>query len=73
MVKVLIAYVRPILEYASQVWSPSIVNLIYKVERVQNLFTKRILSVANLPYNECLNKLGLHRLESRCLCLDVLF
>ena len=31
MVKIFIVYVRPILEYASQVWSPSNVNLINRV------------------------------------------
>ena len=72
MVKVLIAYVRPILEYASQVWSPSNVNLINRVELVQRLFTKHIRSVAHLPYNKRLKKLGLQRLESRRLYLDVL-
>ena len=73
MVKVFIAYIRPILEYASQAWSPTNVNLINRVEHVQRLFTKRIRSVANLPYNERLNKLGLQRLESGCLYLEVLF
>ena len=52
MVKVFIAYVRPILEYASQVRSPSTVNFINRVERVQRLYTKRVRSVTNLPYND---------------------
>ena len=73
MVKVFIANVRPISEYASQVWSPSTVNLINRVEHVQRLFTKRIRSVAMLSYYERLNKLGLQRLDSRHLYLDVLF
>ena len=38
---------------------PSTVNLINRVEQVQRLFTKHIPSVANLPNNERLNKLGL--------------
>ena len=59
MVKVFIAYVESMLEYASQVWPSSTVTFINRVERVQRLFTKRIQSVANLPYNERLNKLGL--------------
>ena len=53
-----IAYVRQILEYASQVWSPSNVILINRVEHVRRLFTKRIRSVANIPYDERLTKLG---------------
>ena len=73
MVKISIVYVRPILKCASQVWFPSNVYLINRVERVQRLFTKRIRPVAHLPYSEHLNKLGLQRLESRRLYLDVLF
>ena len=69
MVMVFIACVRPILEYASQVWSPSTGNLINRVEGMQRLFTKRIRSVANLPYNERLKKLGLQRLESIGACI----
>ena len=73
MVKFLIAYVWSILKYASQVWSPSNVYLINRVERVQRLFTKRMRSGAHLPYNERINKLGFQRSESRRLCLDALF
>ncbi len=73
MLKVFIAFVRLILEYASQVWPPSTVNLINRVDCVRILFTKRIWSVANLPYNEHLYMLDLLRLESRRLYLDVLF
>jgi hypothetical protein len=73
MVKVFVAYVRPTLEYASQLWSPCVVDLINRVERVQRLFTKRIRSVSHLTYDERLVKLGIQRLESRRLFLDVLF
>jgi hypothetical protein len=73
MVKAFVAYVRPTLEYASQLWSPFSVDLINRMERVQRLFTKRIRSVAHLSYDERLNSLGLQRLESRRLYLDVIF
>jgi hypothetical protein len=73
MARVFVAYVRPILEYACQLWSPSTVNLINRIERVQRLFTKRIRSIAHLSYNERLSHLHLHRLESRRLYLDLLF
>ena len=42
MAHVFVAYVRSILEYACQLWSPSTVQLINCVERVQRIFTKRI-------------------------------
>ena len=73
MVKVFIAYVRLILEYVSQVWSLSTIDLINRIQCVQRLFTKRIRSAANLLYNKRLSKLGLQRLEIRRMYLNVLF
>ena len=73
MVKVFIAYVRPILEFASQIWSPYNIDFINRIERVQRLFTKRIRSVSHLAYDERLTRLGLQRLESRRLYLDLIF
>ena len=35
-------YVRPLLEFSSQVWSPHHKYLIDKVESVQRFFTKRL-------------------------------
>ena len=34
-----VAYVRPMLEYACQLWSPNTVELINRLERVQRLFS----------------------------------
>jgi hypothetical protein len=73
MSRLFVAYVRPILEYACPVWSPQTVNLINRVESVQRWFTKRIRSISNLSYTERLTYLGLQRLESRRLYLDLLF
>ena len=44
-------YVRPILEYASSVWSPHFIKYINSIENVQWHFTKRISST-ELPYLE---------------------
>jgi len=46
------AYVRPVLEYASNVWAPYLVKHINALEKVQKHFTKRIPSLANLSYPE---------------------
>ncbi len=42
--KLFTTYVRPVLQYASQVWSPSLIKNIEKVESVQRYFTKGILN-----------------------------
>ena len=34
MYRIFIAYIRPVLEYASQLWSPSTVDFINRIERV---------------------------------------
>ena len=45
-------YIRPMLEYATTVWSPSQITLINAIERVQKQFTKRLPGLKNLAYNE---------------------
>ena len=52
LVRAYIAYVRPLLEYATQVWSPHHVSLINLLETVQRGFTKRIPGFWNLSYAE---------------------
>ena len=37
-----VTYVRPILEYNSIIWSPSLVRDIEQLEKVQRRFTKRL-------------------------------
>jgi len=64
-------YVRPILEYCSPVWLPTTVGQINKIKSVQRRFTKRIKSLSNLTYDECLTKLGNDRLELRHLRADL--
>ena len=64
-------YVRPLLEYASEVWSPRYVTYIDKLERVQRYFTRRLPGFDSLPYHERLSLLSLDRLELRRLKLDL--
>jgi hypothetical protein len=68
-----ITYVRPLLEYASPVWSPSHLYLIHEIEGVQRSFTKRLPGLGNLTYAERLSKLGLQSLEHRRLIADLMF
>src|SRR6185369_14579262 len=64
-------YIRPILEYASVVWSPHLIGDIDAIERVQRRFTKRIPSIATLPYSQRLAACNLEILELRRIRFDL--
>ena len=49
---IFVAYVRFIMEYACQVWSSSMADLINGVERVRCLCTERIHIITNLTFDE---------------------
>jgi len=67
-----VTYVRPLIEYASCVWSPHSVSQIKKIESVQRRFTKHLLFCRGLRYSERLAKLGVVSLELRRLHLDLI-
>jgi len=69
-VKLFVTYIRPILECINILWSPNLVYLIDLIESVQRKFTKRINSLASVPYSNRLNLLNLEPLELRRLHLD---
>jgi hypothetical protein len=71
LIKAFKVYVRPILEYASSVWSPSHIGLINGIENVQRRFTKRLPGLSDLSYTERLTTLQLHSLEHRRLNADL--
>ena len=66
-------YVRPMLEYASCIWSPHLQNNVQKVESVQRKFTKRLLGFKSLDYKTRLLRLGLDSLEMRRLQQDLIY
>ena len=66
-------FVRSKLEYASEVWSPSIYKDIDLIESVQRRFTKRIPGCRNLSYPERLKLCNLESLELRRLKSDLVF
>ena len=70
-IKELIKDVRPLVEYASCVWSPSSVGLIRKIEAFQKRFTKRLPDFNVLDYHDRLVLLGLESLELRRLNADL--
>jgi len=66
-----ITFVRPVLEYASSVWSPHLIKHINVIERVQKYFTRRIPTLSDLSYPERLAAIDLEPLELRRLKADL--
>jgi len=64
-------FVRPLLEYCSQIWSPRLHKDIYNIERVQRSFTKRLPGFKFLSYTKRLLRLNLESLESRRVKADL--
>jgi hypothetical protein len=73
MRRAFIAYIRPILEYNSVVWSPSLLYLIELLESVQRSFSKRLPSLSSLTYAERLAVPNLEAFELRRLRFDLIF
>jgi len=71
LLKAYITYIRPLVEYASNIWSPVQVGLIEKIESVQRQFSKRIPALQGLSYPERLTALNLDSLELRRLRSDL--
>ena len=68
-----ITYIRPLLEYCTIIWNPTLKNFIDKIESVQRNFTKRIPTLASLSYLERLDSLQLESLELRRLRFDLIY
>ena len=64
-------YVRPLLEYNTVIWSPSLKCDVTAVEKVQRRFTKLLPGFRNLSYAERRSKLNLTTLELRRLHNDL--
>ena len=66
------ALIRPILEYGNPIWCPYKQKDIDDVEAIQRFFTKRIIGMSNLSYEERLIKLRLPSLGFRRLRGDMI-
>ena len=66
------AFVRPHLEYAHPVWSPTLKKHINNIEEVQRRATKMIDGFKNLEYQERLVRLNLPTLAFRRLRVDMI-
>jgi len=72
LLKAYCAYVRPILEYCTPVWSPHHAGLINAIEKVQRRFTKRLFGLSCLSYKDRLLSLKLESLHVRRIKNDVI-
>jgi hypothetical protein len=66
-------YVRPNLEYCTQIWSPDTVNGCRKVEKVQSEFTLKCfkrLGLSRESYDTRMERMGLQSLEKRRQVFD---
>jgi len=68
-----ITYVRPLLEYASQAWSPHLVTDINQLEAVQKRFTKRLNGMESMDYPSRLKALTIDSLQMRRVLADLIF
>ena len=69
----LIMSVRPLLEYATQVWSPHDISLVNSLETVLRGFTQHIHGFWNLSYAERLYRRQLPSLEQCRLLPDLVY
>jgi hypothetical protein len=73
LTKAFVTYVRPILEYATVIWSPYHTGEIAKLESVQRRFTKRLVGLRYMTYSDRIHFLELDGLEERRLRFDLVF
>ncbi|MEM7163782.1 MAG: reverse transcriptase family protein, partial [Bacteroidota bacterium] len=71
LIKIFCTFIRPILEYGSEVWNPYHIGEIKQLERVQRLFSRKIIGLKELSYVQRLESLGLKSLEYRRLFKDL--
>ena len=65
------ALVRPILEYATPVWTPFLVKHNKLIESIQRRFTKHLCGMRKLSYGQRIRVLGTCTLSSRRNYLDL--
>ena len=74
LIKIYKTYIRPKVEYNSQVWSPHLLKNKKKIEKIQKHFTKRACYRCGIPfssYKDRLFKLNLMSLEHRRMYHDL--
>ena len=72
MIPLFKSLVRPILEYGNILWHPYLIKHIATIENIQRRFTKRIIGLSDIEYEERLRILKLPSLEFRRLRGDMI-
>ena len=72
LIKLYKCFVRPVLEYASVVFSPHHISLIDLIENVQRRFTKRLYGMHDICYVDRLKLCNLELLELRRMHADLI-
>ena len=66
------ALIRPVIEYGNSVWCPHKLGDIDNIEDIQRYYTKRIIGLSKLSYEERLKKLKLPSLSYRRMRGDMI-
>ena len=67
------ALVRPVLEYATQIWAPNLWKLSDALEKVQRRATRMVIGLKGMSYEERLKSLNLPTLQYRRIRGDLIF
>ena len=72
MLTIFTTHIRPILDFCSPVWNLGYEGNLKLLERVQRRWTKQIIGLNNLPYDERLSSLNLFSIRGRLLRADLI-
>ena len=72
MVTVFVAHVRPILEYCSVLWNVGYIEDTKKLESVQRRWTREVVGLSEMGYQERLRELGMYSIYGRLLRADLI-
>ena len=67
-------YIRPLLEYASEIWNGNLKTQSKQIEKIQKIFTRRALKIcgtAYFPYSKRLEICQLQKLSTRRSLIDL--
>ena len=63
LIAVFKTYVRPLLEYASEIWNPTLKKDIDRIERVQKFFTRKVFRKCGLIHKSYKERLEICKLK----------
>ena len=65
-------HLRPLLEYASPLWNVGFLGDVRMLERLQRRWTRAVVGLEDLPYEERLQRLDLFSFQGRLLRTDLI-